>query len=144
MHLLPRLTRRRFLAALGGAALLGLYTWRVEPHWVEVVHRDMPIPNLPDHLVGKTLVQLSDLHVGPRVESAYIQHSLRLVNQLRPDLVCITGDFMTCDQGEQIDEVARVMSLSPSRRWAASPCWATTITDADGRRCRSPTGSSPA
>ena len=109
MSILPRVTRRRFLGMLGGAAVLGFYTWRVEPHWVEVVHRDMPIPNLPDHLVGKTLVQLSDLHVGPRVESAYIQHSLRLVNELRPDLVCITGDFMTCDQGEQIDEVARVM-----------------------------------
>ena len=109
MHLLPRLTRRRFLAALGGAALLGLYTWRVEPHWVEVVHREMPIPNLPDHLVGKTLVQLSDLHIGPRVDSAFIQRSLCLVNELRPDLVCITGDFMTCDDCEQIDEVTRVM-----------------------------------
>ena len=109
MRILPRVTRRRFLTMLGGAVALGFYTWRVEPHWVEVVHLDMPIPNLPDHLVGKTLVQLSDLHIGPRVDSAFIQRSLRLVNDLRPDLVCITGDFMTCNGGEQIDEVARVM-----------------------------------
>jgi predicted MPP superfamily phosphohydrolase len=109
MTYLPRLTRRRFLGLLGGAAALGLYTWRVEPHWVEFVHRDLPIPGLPDSLVGKTLVQLSDLHVGPRVDSAFLEHSLRLVNDLRPDLVCITGDFMTCDGGEQIDEAARVM-----------------------------------
>ena len=109
MSYLPRVTRRRFLTMLGGAAALGFYTWRVEPHWLEFVHRDMPIPGLPDHLVGKTLVQLSDLHVGPRVDSAFLERSLRLVNDLRPDLVCITGDFMTCDEGEQIDEVARVM-----------------------------------
>ena len=109
MSILPRVTRRRFLGMLGGAAVLGLYTWRVEPHWVEVVHRDMPIPNLPDPLVGKTLVQLSDLHVGPSVDSAFLERSLRLVNEMEPDLVCITGDFMTCDRGEQIDEVARVV-----------------------------------
>ena len=109
MSYLPRPTRRRFLGLLGGAAALGFYTWRVEPHWVEVVRRDMPIPGLPDDLVGKTLVQLSDLHVGPRVDSAFLERSLRLVNDLRPDLVCITGDFMTCDGAEQIDEAARVM-----------------------------------
>ena len=38
MRILPRLTRRRFLGLLGGAAALGYYTWRVEPHWVEFVH----------------------------------------------------------------------------------------------------------
>ena len=50
MRYLPRLTRRRFLGLLGGAAALGFYTWSVEPHWVEFVHRDMPIPGLPDVL----------------------------------------------------------------------------------------------
>lgn len=109
MSFLPRLTRRRFLGLLGGAAALGTYTWGVEPHWVEFVRRDMPIPGLPDSLVGKTLVQLSDLHVGPSVDSDFLEHSLRLVNDLRPDLVCITGDFMTCDGDELIDETARVM-----------------------------------
>ena len=109
MRYLPRLTRRRFLGLLGGAAALGYYTWSVEPHWVEFVHRDLPIPGLPDSLVGKTLVQLSDIHVGPSVDSTFLERSLRMVNDLRPDLVFITGDFMTCDGGEQIDEAARVM-----------------------------------
>ena len=110
MRYLPRLTRRRFFGLLGGGATaLGYYTWSVEPHWVEFVHRDLPIPGLPDSLVGKTLVQLSDLHVGPSVDSAFLERSLRMVNDLRPDLVCITGDFMTCDGGEQVDEAARVL-----------------------------------
>jgi predicted MPP superfamily phosphohydrolase len=74
------LTRRQFLA-LGGAALasgagLGLYTWQVEPHWVELVRRPLPLANLPPALEGRTLLQLSDLHVGPRVDSAYLIRAL--------------------------------------------------------------------
>jgi predicted MPP superfamily phosphohydrolase len=60
------ITRRRFLRWSAAAAGLGLgvgfYTWRLEPHWVEVVERRLPIVNLPDRLAGAQLVQLSDLH----------------------------------------------------------------------------------
>jgi uncharacterized protein len=62
------LTRRKFLQASGAmiaaAASLGLYTWRVEPHWLEFVYRSLPIRGLPASLQGRTLVQLSDIHVG--------------------------------------------------------------------------------
>jgi predicted MPP superfamily phosphohydrolase len=110
---LPRLTRRRFLKFAGGtlAAGLGLgaYAWRVEPHWLEFVQRDLPIRNLPAALHHRTLAQVSDLHVSPVVDSEYLIASLRQLSELRPDLVVITGDFMTCHGGEQVDEVARVM-----------------------------------
>ncbi|HEX6598241.1 MAG TPA: hypothetical protein VF034_02895, partial [Gemmatimonadaceae bacterium] len=74
------LNRRQFLA-LGGAALasgagLGLYTWQVEPHWVEVVRRPLPLAYLPPALEGRTLLQLSDLHVGPQVDSSYLIRAL--------------------------------------------------------------------
>src|SRR3954468_6686196 len=42
-----RITRRRFLAATAtataGAAATGLYTWQVEPHWLEIVRRPLPV-----------------------------------------------------------------------------------------------------
>ena len=73
-------TRRQFLrvggAALASAAGLGLYAWQVEPHWVEIVRRPMPLENLPPALAGRTLLQLSDIHVGPRVSSAYLIETL--------------------------------------------------------------------
>jgi predicted MPP superfamily phosphohydrolase len=105
------LTRRRFLALAGGAAVLGVggYAWRIEPHWVEVVRRDLPIAGLPDALAGRTLVQLSDLHVGPVVDADYLIDALRLAAALTPDLTVITGDFMTCTGTEQVDGVARVL-----------------------------------
>jgi predicted MPP superfamily phosphohydrolase len=97
-----------------GAAGVGLYTWRVEPHWVEVVRRDMPVPGLPAALEGKTLAHVSDLHVGPQVDDDYLSAALRRVSSLQPDVVAITGDFMSCSGGEQVDHAARVLeNLSP-------------------------------
>lgn len=88
-----RLTRRRFLLGTAGAALgVGLYTWRIEPRWVTVVRRDMPVRNLPPELDGKTLAQVSDLHSGPRVDADYLASCLREVSELRPDIVVVTGD----------------------------------------------------
>jgi predicted MPP superfamily phosphohydrolase len=105
-----RLTRRRFLAATAlGACGVGLYTWRIEPHWVEVVERDLPIAGLPAGLCDRRLVQLSDLHVGRSVDSDYLIACLNRVSALQPDLIVITGDFMTCDGTEQVDNVARVL-----------------------------------
>jgi predicted MPP superfamily phosphohydrolase len=93
------LSRRTFLrasAAAGVTALgLGGYTWQVEPHWLEIVQRTLPVPNLPSALAGARLAQLSDLHVGPRVSAGYLARTFRRVSALRPDLVVYTGDFTT-------------------------------------------------
>lgn len=97
------LTRRRLLlsagaAAVGGAAT-GLYAWRIEPHWVELTHRLLPVRGLPDRLVGKTLVQLSDIHVGRRVDDDYVRACFAAVRALAPDLVVVTGDFISHRKG---------------------------------------------
>jgi predicted MPP superfamily phosphohydrolase len=118
----PRLTRRGFLrlatrtALYGGAAGTLGYMWRIEPHWVEVVRRDLPIANLPAALVGRTLVQISDLHVGPVVDADYITRAVRQASALGADILVVTGDFMTSDSGERLDDVARVLeNLQPGR-----------------------------
>ncbi|HEU5409144.1 MAG TPA: metallophosphoesterase [Nitrospira sp.] len=114
-------TRRHFLrktAASGFVALAGTaaYTWRIEPHWVEVVRRDLPIAHLPSALAGRTLVQLSDLHVGPEVDDDYLIRNLKYVSDLNADIHVLTGDFMTCRLDEQVDHAVRVLShLRPAR-----------------------------
>ncbi|MEO5821881.1 MAG: metallophosphoesterase [Vicinamibacteraceae bacterium] len=97
-------SRRRFLwRGLGSAAVLatgtGLYAWRIEPHWIEFVERALPIANLPLALAGRTLVQLSDLHVGPRVDDDYIIAVFDRVRAMAPDIVAFTGDFTENDLG---------------------------------------------
>jgi predicted MPP superfamily phosphohydrolase len=114
MRIRPLITRRRCLAlaqaAVAGAAATFLYTWRVEPHWLHVVRRDLPIAGLPYGLAGKLLVQISDLHVGDVVDSSYLIRALELVSGLGQELTVITGDFMSCESSEQIEEVARVLA----------------------------------
>jgi predicted MPP superfamily phosphohydrolase len=115
---LRRLTRRGFLR-LGfygtAGAVLG-YTYFIEPHWVEIVRRDLPVMNLPPQWSGRTLVQISDLHIGPIVDDAYIRSALRLAASLKPDLLAITGDFVSYHGPEQIDQAARVLAqVAPAR-----------------------------
>jgi len=111
----PRLlTRRRFLATAAiGAAATGLYTWRVEPHWEELVFRDLPIANLPSALIGKTLVQVSDLHIGPRVSDDYLRRVFARITELQPDLMVHTGDLVTYAGPYVIDQARRVLETFP-------------------------------
>lgn len=93
------MTRRTFIrlgaAAIGGGAATMLYTWRVEPHWLEVVRRRLSIRRLPAAWAGRTLVQLSDIHAGPRVDDDYLLATFRRVAALAPDIVVLTGDFLS-------------------------------------------------
>lgn len=119
------LSRRRFLArsvkTVGAvAAATVLYTWRVEPHWVQVVERPMPIAGLPTSMVGKRLVQVSDLHVGS-TDQAYLVSALEQIAEMRPDAIVVTGDFMTCFGDESIApalEVLRALPQAPLGRLA--------------------------
>lgn len=113
MGLSRRISRRRALQAaaaglLGGSGASALYALRIEPHWVRVHRRDLPVIGLPAGLVGKTLVQISDLHVGPIVDSNYLAATLELVASLGPDLTVITGDFMHCQGDERVEAVSRL------------------------------------
>ena len=91
-----------------------LYTWRVEPHWVEVVEWPMPIEGLPTELVGKRLVQVSDLHAGPIVDQNFLTSSLEGIAELRPDAIVVTGDFMSCDGDESIGQAMDALRALPT------------------------------
>ena len=92
-----KLSRRRFLkGAAATAVATGFYTWRIEPHWLQVVERDLPVPRLPRNLAGTTLAQLSDLHIGPQVDDSYLLGVFDRVRALAPQIVVYTGDFVTC------------------------------------------------
>ena len=52
---------KRLLQVSAIGALPVLYSWQIEPFWVEFVQRNLPIKNLPGHLIGKRLMQISDM-----------------------------------------------------------------------------------
>jgi predicted MPP superfamily phosphohydrolase len=92
-------SRRQFLRTAGVAAGsivgTGLYTWRIEPHWIEIVRRPLPIRNLPSSLAGRTIAQISDIHTGPRVDDDYLIGAFGRVSSLAPDIVLLTGDLIS-------------------------------------------------
>lgn len=60
----------------------------------QVVRVDVPIAGLPTALQGFSIVQISDLHVGPTIKRGYLQAVVDRVNALRADMVAITGDLV--------------------------------------------------
>lgn len=75
-----------FIAALGGT-LSQLRTPKVVEHTVYV-------QGLPKSFDGYTMVQLTDLHIGPILKGDFLAGVVERTNSLKPDLVLITGDFV--------------------------------------------------
>jgi len=130
------ISRRAFLRTLGACAGLGAgvgyYTFRIEPEWLEIVRRPLPIRGLPHELAGHTLAQLSDLHISPFVSDEYLFQTFRRVADEQPDIVVITGDVMSWHRGWR-DHVAAVCRQIPRGRLATiatlgnhdyGPAWA--------------------
>ncbi|GAB7522141.1 metallophosphoesterase [Paraburkholderia sp. 2C] len=59
-----------------------------------VVTIEVPIDDLPRALEGFTIVQISDIHVGPTIKHNYVDAIVEAVNRLEPDLIAVTGDVV--------------------------------------------------
>lgn len=108
------MNRRKVIKSIVGLAgagtLTGLYAWQIEPFWLEFVKQEMPIRNLPDQLEGKTLMQISDIHVGRRFDHRYIIESFEKAKAIAPDFVVYTGDYVSTYKDEvQYKELKEVL-----------------------------------
>lgn len=97
-----RLTRRRFLQ-LGGLSAVGMFAYagEFERHNLEITQRTVELARLSPALDGLRIVQLSDIHYEQFTEPYYIRQVVAQVNRLAPDLVLMTGDFIS--EGPQSD-----------------------------------------
>lgn len=110
--------RRDFLITAGASlAGLGAYAHWVEPFWLDVTRRDLPIAHLPQSLDGKTLLQLSDLHIGP-VKDSYLERVWQTSKALSPDIVAYTGDWVTWKGPAQLAQLEHHLPLIPHGRMA--------------------------
>ena len=91
---------------------VGLYTWQVEPFWLEFVHKEMAIRHLPKKLIGKTVMQISDLHIGRKIDLDFLIESLNKAQKLKPDYVVYTGDFLDYTGVKQYQRLAKIMKKS--------------------------------
>lgn len=91
-----RISRRRFMkAGLGAAAGLAVYAGVVERHWVSLTHCELALAGLPAAFIGMRVVQLSDIHLDEFTEPVFLRHVVDRINGLKPDMVLLTGDFIS-------------------------------------------------
>lgn len=91
-----QITRRNFLVGWGVAAAgLVLYAGEIARHEIDITDRPVAIRNLPPPFHGYRIVQISDIHLDEFTEPYFLEHIVNRVNALAPDLVLLTGDFVT-------------------------------------------------
>jgi uncharacterized protein len=108
-------TRRKFvrLAASAGVAVLAAHTTLIEPNRPRVVRKEIALRRWPARLDGFTIALLSDFHYDPYFSVHPLRASIGLVNDLHPDLIVLTGDFVS----EPLFDHKREKAAS-----AAEPC----------------------
>lgn len=90
------LTRRKFL--LGSAVAAGglaLYAGEIARHEVSISRNTLAINDLPEAFENFRVVQISDIHFDEFTEPFFVRRIVRNVNALKPDLVLLTGDFIS-------------------------------------------------
>ena len=89
-------TRRSFLrgSALSVAGL-ALYSGEVSRHEISIVTQAIAVDKLPDAFHNFRIVQISDIHFDEFTEPAFLRRVLDRVNALQPDLVLLTGDYIS-------------------------------------------------
>lgn len=78
-------------AAAAAITVMGFVSARRLPRVVKI---SIPLAGMSQALAGFTIVQISDLHVGPTIKRKYVQRVVDRVNGLDADLVVITGDVV--------------------------------------------------
>jgi hypothetical protein len=87
--------RKRRLLALTATVVEVARTGYNEARAIDLVRQPIYLDNLPSSFDGYTIAQLSDIHHGSFVEAEHIRRAVRLVNSLRPNLIVLTGDYIT-------------------------------------------------
>jgi predicted MPP superfamily phosphohydrolase len=101
-------TRRKLLSLLPVAGCAPAYAFGVEPNWLERTFQRVKLPckNLTS---GARVLHLSDLHASSSVPFALIEKSVELGLEAKPDVICLTGDFVTDNSAFDEVEYARIL-----------------------------------
>ena len=78
----------------------------LEPNRPRIVRQEFLLPRWPERLNGFTIALLADFHYDPYFSAHPLRAAIGMVNELRPDLIALAGDFVTMPMSYQSDEKA--------------------------------------
>ena len=97
------------LALTAFITLAGLVIARRRPKVVDV---EIPVTGLPKGLHGFSIAQISDVHVGPTIKREFVEGIVARVNELKADLIAVTGDLVDGSVQELSRHTAPLAGLS--------------------------------
>jgi predicted MPP superfamily phosphohydrolase len=119
--LISRRALVRSAALLGGSGAAGLsYAFGLEPRWLDLMRHTIPTRWLARG-ARLRILHLSDLHASPPVPFSRIEAALAAGLAEKPDLICLTGDYVTTDTECDFKVYSLVLSVLPK----AAPTFAT-------------------
>jgi hypothetical protein len=108
-----RLFLSRMIAVSVGAAsgLIGLGGLVNVARGFDVRRIRVPLAKLPKSASGYSIVQITDVHVGPTIGRSFVEDVVRQTNALEPDMIVITGDLVDGSVAELRELVEPLRSL---------------------------------
>ncbi len=95
---------------------VGGYTYavQIEPKWLTIERVRVPLKGLKPNLAGLKIVQLSDIHLHPHTQIELVEKAVQTVNELTPDLILLTGDYVLA-KAESIFDLAPALARMDAR-----------------------------
>ncbi|HTC90740.1 MAG TPA: phosphodiesterase YaeI [Bryobacteraceae bacterium] len=88
------MTRRKLLSLIQVAGCAPAYAFGVEPNWLERTFYRVKLP-CKSLTRSVRILHLSDFHASPVVPFSLIENAVSLGLDAKPDVICLTGDFVT-------------------------------------------------
>ncbi|MBE9031960.1 metallophosphoesterase [filamentous cyanobacterium LEGE 11480] len=98
------------LIALSGMFYMGF----VEPNWIDVHPLSLTLARLDPAFEGYKIVQITDLHADKWMTADRLSKIVQIVNQQTPDLVAITGDYVTKGDETYVPNLTVLDQLNPN------------------------------
>ena len=81
--------------AAAGVAVVAADSFLLEPNHPRVIRKAIALRRWPSRMDGFTIAVLSDFHYDPYFSVHPIRAAVEIINGLRPDLIALTGDFVS-------------------------------------------------
>jgi uncharacterized protein len=109
---------RQFFLIVCTLVFLGsIYIHKIEPNWLQVKQVNLTLPHLSPEFKGYRIVQITDIHAGDWLQQSQLERIVEMVNRQQPDLVVLTGDYVTRSPKDGADILKSTLSkLHPRDR----------------------------